>query len=439
MFIILSILAASAGMFYVILLLLTYFVIIYFFASSTNKYIKIIYHFLKSLPCLFNDLMKNLNKTTGNTGKISGIILLCLLAALLLPCIIRYFYLRTPWGLPVKTSYIEKINNAEKAINSLEENINQRKLMVPEIQWTETWIEGASAEDKKIMRAELIKLGYRNYNEKWSDKIKNSIRALAKCYVSLDYPFIPTYNLRGSLNKILTPPKMKLEDTVKYIKANSAEMQADLKLLPKLKFNYETLVNGYEKYAAVFKTKQLINEPIYTDHETTSPDWYFENLKDGKHYNYSYAVSAWFFIHEHPPNHKPSYNNFTSLFNYGDKPNILYNMKKQMLRITIRNNNKKDQILFETKELPMQKWNNIVINYDKGTLDLYINNKMVASEPKIIPYLSQDKITIGQKNGLSGGICNVIYFPQALSLTKIGLFYQTLKNFSTPVLPNCIF
>ena len=114
-------------------------------------------------------------------------------------------------------------------------------------------------------------------------------------------------------------------------------------------------------------------------------------------------------------------------------------MKKQVLRITIRNNNKKDQILFETTELPMQKWNNIVINYDNGTLDLYINNEMVASEPNIIPYLSQDKITIGQKNGLSGGICNVIYFPQALSLAKISMFYQTLKNFSTPVLPNCIF
>ena len=149
MFIIISILAASGGLFYVILLLLAYFVIVYFFASSTNKYIKIIYHFLKSLPCLFNNLMKNLSKTTASTGKISGINLLCLLVAVLLPCIFRYFYLRTPWGLPVKTSYLEKINNAEKAINSLEENINRRKLMVPGIQWTEAWIEGASTQDKK--------------------------------------------------------------------------------------------------------------------------------------------------------------------------------------------------------------------------------------------------------------------------------------------------
>ena len=108
-----------------------------------------------------------------------------------------------------------------------------------------------------------------------------------------------------------------------------------------------------------------------------------------------------------------------------------------MLRIQVRNN--KDAIIYETHELPMQKWNNIVINFDRGTLDIYINNKMVASEQKIIPYQSQDKITIGQEKGLSGGICNVIYFPETLSLSKIGFFYQTLSNFNPPVLPSCFF
>ena len=62
---------------------------------------------------------------------------------------------------------------------------------------------------------------------------------------------------------------------------------------------------------------------------------------------------------------------------------------------------------------------------------------MVASEPNIIPYLSQDKITLGQKNGLSGGICNVIYYPGALSRLKIGMYYETLKNQNPPVLPDC--
>jgi hypothetical protein len=105
----------------------------------------------------------------------------------------------------------------------------------------------------------------------------------------------------------------------------------------------------------------------------------------------------------------------------------------------MRNNVKQDRTIFETYDLPMQKWNNILINYDGGTLDLYINNVLVASEGGVIPYLSQDKITMGQKNGLSGGICNVVYFPQALSVLKMSLFYETLKNSNPPVLPTCIF
>ena len=42
-----------------------------------------------------------------------------------------------------------------------------------------------------------------------------------------------------------------------------------------------------------------------------------------------------------------------------------------------------------------------------------------------------------EKNGLSGGICNVIYYPGALSRLKIGMYYETLKNQNPPVLPDC--
>ena len=155
-----------------------------------------------------------------------------------------------------------------------------------------------------------------------------------------------------------------------------------------MRFDYERLKKGYLEYVATFETKQLINEPIYTDHLTTSDDCYFENLKDGKVYNYSYALSCWVFIHEQALGHGPGYKNYTSLINYGDKPNISYNMENQRLRITMRNNQNQDRTIYETDELPMQTWNNIIINYDGGTLDVFINNKMVASEPNIVPYLS---------------------------------------------------
>ena len=109
-------------------------------------------------------------------------------------------------------------------------------------------------------------------------------------------------------------------------------------------------------------------------------------------------------------------------------------MELQKLRILMN----KKTILYETEELPMQKWNNILFNFDGGTLDIYINNKLVISRKNIIPHTSHDKITIGQKDGLSGGICNIVYFPYILSSMAITMYYESMKNNSPPVLPNCI-
>ena len=422
--------------------------ILRFLRDAKDNYVivRILYYFLYSLPCLLGDILSGLfgGGADGGGTFFTALILLLLLCLLLLPCIIRYLYLRTPWGMSqlMKTSYKMKLENSKKAVDSLEENIKIRRLMTPGLSWNENWIRKTDTEaEKNLMRAELLKLDYRTKEEQetLSKKIKHLLFDLARCYITPAFPFYPIYNLKYSLNKTLKPIRPDMEETLKYIDENLDEMRVDLKLLPKLRNDYNTIKDNYQEYVATFKTKQLINDPIYTDHEKTSDDWYFENLKDGRVYNYSYAVSCWIFIHQQPTARGPYYNKYASIFNYGDKPNILYNMDKQSLRITMRKKLNSDRILFESEELPMQKWNNIVINYDGGTLDLYVNNKLVASEPGVIPYLSQDKITMGQDEGLSGGICNVVYFPEALSRTKMSLFYETLKNFNPPTLPYCFF
>ena len=74
------------------------------------------------------------------------------------------------------------------------------------------------------------------------------------------------------------------------------------------------------------------------------------------------------------------------------------------------------------------------MNFDGGTLDVFINNKLVATEKNIIPYISTDMITIGEKDGVSGGICNVVYYPDTLGKMKMDMFYNTLKLNNPPVL-----
>ena len=90
----------------------------------------------------------------------TALILLLLLCLLLLPCIIRYLYLRTPWGMSqlMKTSYKMILENSKKAVDSLEENIKIRRLMTPGLNWNENWIRKTDTEaEKNLMRAELLK------------------------------------------------------------------------------------------------------------------------------------------------------------------------------------------------------------------------------------------------------------------------------------------
>ena len=54
----------------------------------------------------------------------------------------------------------------------------------------------------------------------------------------------------------------------------------------------------------------------------------------------------------------------------------------------------------------------------------------------IIPDMKFANVFSGTKNGLSGGICNVVYYSGNLSKDRIGLFYKLLKRQRFPVFPS---
>jgi len=213
------------------------------------------------------------------------------------------------------------------------------------------------------------------------------------------------------------------------VRQNQAKVLAVMQEIVDLKDKMQ-VYKAEEKQNKDYSSKQLLREPIYTDKVVKLGS--FEDLKVGDDYNYQYTLSAWLFVHNQPPNYRYSAEKFTSLLNYGDKPNILYNIKTQTLRFVVKTNTE-EKIVFETKGFPLQRWNNIVINYDHGTLDIFINAKLVASIPSIIPDMKFDVAVSGEKDGISGGICNVVYFSGNLSLDRIEFYYKLLKSQRYPV------
>ena len=251
--------------------------------------------------------------------------------------------------------------------------------------------------------------------------------------INIDWSKPPTLDDKG-LQSLLYDAGYTTADmsyNIQYIRQNEGAVNKDYKILQELIDNLLSLEKAGMEDAAEMSSS-LLGDPIYTDIETTIGTE--ENLTTQSDSNYQYALSMWFFIHDQGPNHSAAYNKFTRLFNYGGRPSIVYNAKKNTLRITMLKG-KKVKVIYETTAFAMQKWNNIVINYDKGTLDIFINGVLVASEPGIVPYLLKDNIVVGAHKGISGGICNVVYYTGVLSKDRIENTYYLLKKNNPPLFP----
>lgn len=183
---------------------------------------------------------------------------------------------------------------------------------------------------------------------------------------------------------------------------------------------------------------QLLKEPVYLNHPLTLGS--FEDLnidagneRDNEH-KYHYSISAWFYINPQPPATSAAYTQYTDILNYGGKPRVQYNGQKNSLRVISENEyGEKNVIIYETKDIIYQKWNNIVINSDGGTMDVFLNGELVGSLPNVVAYMRYENVEVGASNGIQGGVCNVNYYESILPKSKIVSAYRLLRNKKVPL------
>ena len=186
----------------------------------------------------------------------------------------------------------------------------------------------------------------------------------------------------------------------------------------------------------------LLNKPIYTDKKTTIGT--FENLKDKQkktgasgendEFKYNYGLSAWIFLDNVGKNYNAKSNEFTSVLSYGEKPAIQYNPSSQTFRIITKEGMDGIKIVYETSDIPIQRWNHVVVNYDGGNTDVFVNSKLVASIPGVIPYMTHDNVVVGEEDGIPGGVANVQYYDAPLNKVQIDTIYEYFKNKNPPSL-----
>ena len=199
--------------------------------------------------------------------------------------------------------------------------------------------------------------------------------------------------------------------------------------------------------------KLLLNEPISLRNQTFLGNYLKLNdiPVDELHYSfdYNYAVTMWTYIYATSPSVSGSFTRFTPICDYGGKPTIWYKADENILMITaklkelteerVKNNNLDldedgNVIVYKEKHLLLQKWNNFIINYDGGTIDVFINGTLVKSINNIVPYMSLDVFSVGASNGINGSVCNVSYYKYTLDALKIKSVYNSVKDDDPPIL-----
>ena len=150
------------------------------------------------------------------------------------------------------------------------------------------------------------------------------------------------------------------------------------------------------------------------------------NMNNGIHdYNYHYGISFWVYFDSHIL--KDSYaEEYGLIMDYGNQPKIYYDLTSRELKIDILQNSESNTV-YKTNKIIFQRWNHFVVNYNYGTLDIFVNNNLVTSINNLEPYIKS-----GRNNIIFGsdshplkhcGLSDVRYYDIPLDLSQIKKLY----------------
>jgi hypothetical protein len=233
-------------------------------------------------------------------------------------------------------------------------------------------------------------------------------------YLVKDYKFTNPY-MRLIRNVIMYIPCL-VYDFIDYVKYQYSITTPTAFIILGADIAFITMSYAWDKIKMWFDHRQmegkvLLKGPIYMNEKTTIAN--FEDLKvvrKNKNFSYHYGVSFSVYINPQPPSTSVAYTEYSTLFDYGGKPTLLYKADENKLKIQVKINENEVKDIYLGNDMRLQRWNKFLINYDGGTLDVFLNDKLISSSSSIAPYMTLDLVSVGQNHGINGGIRDVVYF-----------------------------
>lgn len=206
---------------------------------------------------------------------------------------------------------------------------------------------------------------------------------------------------------------------------------------------YIEYISNHDNYYSILENVHDLNSGMTNqiEQETSSLIDAINRIHNIYDYNYHYGISFWLYIDSEIIKENSTQPQ-CHILDYAKSPYIYYNMNQdelvveseecKMNFISSPNAECSPKIIYKSKQILYQRWNHIVINYDYGTLDVFINNNLVGTRNHINPYIgkNKNKIQIGNNDKPANHIamCNLHYFNKPLDLKEIKHIYKNKKE-----------
>ena len=122
--------------------------------------------------------------------------------------------------------------------------------------------------------------------------------------------------------------------------------------------------------------------------------------------NDKFSISSWFYFVASNNSNSSSYKDYSVFFNLNWNPIMMINTQNGNLKIIFEDKTFNQQIIYDSP-IELQKWNNIVINYDGSTADIFINSILVGTKKNIYIDNKLTYLDVGNINNINSKICNV--------------------------------
>jgi hypothetical protein len=163
----------------------------------------------------------------------------------------------------------------------------------------------------------------------------------------------------------------------------------------------------------------LAKEPQYLNNVVSMNPEKLRQILESTKDKLQYALSADLWITPQPTSTNASYTKDTNLLSFGDRLHIEYNGKDPQ-KLIIKALEGQTTVEVARPKIPLQRWNKVVLNYDHGILDVFINGELIHSQPNV-PYMTASSVHAGSKNGIHGGIKDIRFFNQPLTKNQLSV------------------